>query len=363
MDGLGQSSSVANNIDASTGNVKYTVPPALEGVQYIRCSYCHDVHRMGRGSSGYTPAGKPFLRGTWVGNPYPPDIPPRSAYTYPTTGGPNNLNIGNRYFSGQSNPMPRIYADNPLNDTTSASRGKGGYFIDQNSNAPGTNASMNSYALVGGLCQLCHGAAVDTMDYYTGSTMWRNALPKNAHANSAIGGTSAAANKSDLFDARRGMASNYMAMQGQQSITDPAGNDPGNTTSWPWGGPLNRPGAVPNSGWYTPNSAGTTTPKNTTDYNSWYAAAVIGQWTGNAGNKPHNFACSKCHSPHATGLPALLITNCLDRTLATWTGNTGNVGPNGTMSQNTTANNCHKKDSGTPGNSGWHRLNAGQKWP
>jgi predicted CxxxxCH...CXXCH cytochrome family protein len=357
FDSAGQSSSVAKNIDAG-GNVRYTTA-TLEDRKYIRCSYCHDVHSLGR--NGYTPAGKPYLRGAWIGNPYPPDIPPRSTYSYPATGGPNNLNIGNRYFTGQT-AMPRVYADNPLNDTTSSSRGKGGYFIDQNSNAPGTNAAMNTSAKVGGLCLICHGTNVNTMDMYPNSstTMWRFAT-RNGHSNSTVDGTGT--NRSDLFDARRGMTQNYMALQGQQGVNNPAGNDPGGTTDWPWGQPLNQPGTMPNSGWYSPNSAGTTTANNTADYNSWYAAGAFGQWTGNPSSKPHNFPCSKCHSPHATGLPALLISNCLDRTLATWTANGGAVGPNGTLSQNTTTNNCHRKDSGTPGNSGWHRLNAGQKWP
>ena len=33
------------------------------------------------------PDGKPYLRGTWVGDPYPPELPPRSGYTYTTAVG------------------------------------------------------------------------------------------------------------------------------------------------------------------------------------------------------------------------------------------------------------------------------------
>lgn len=32
----------------------------------------------------------------------------------------------------------------------------------------------------------------------------------------------------------------------------------------------------------------------------------------------HQFSCSKCHNPHASRLPKLLITNCLDVRHNTW---------------------------------------------
>jgi hypothetical protein len=61
-------------------------------------------------------------------------------------------------------------------------------------------------------------------------------------------------------------------------------------------------------------------------------------------------------------MPALLITNCLDRTLATWSATPSGgsaIGPNG-LNQNTTTNNCHRKDSAS---TGWHKLAPGHKWP
>ena len=32
----------------------------------------------------------------------------------------------------------------------------------------------------------------------------------------------------------------------------------------------------------------------------------------------HNFTCSKCHSPHASRLPRLMVTNCLDVERNSW---------------------------------------------
>jgi len=35
-------------------------------------------------------------------------------------------------------------------------------------------------------------------------------------------------------------------------------------------------------------------------------------WGSNMNNSMHGYVCSKCHTPHASGLPRLMITNCLD---------------------------------------------------
>ncbi|MCM2265923.1 MAG: hypothetical protein NDI73_12110, partial [Desulfuromonadales bacterium] len=115
-------------------------------------------------------------------------------------------------------------------------------------------------------------------------------------------------------------------------------------------------GRARNSGWFG-STAGSTTGQGG-DYTNWYSTTGIGSYTGTAGGKAHNFTCAKCHSPHAATLPALLITNCLDVTVATWTAHSNQITP--TFPQ---ANNCHRKEAGTPDSSGWHRLNAGQALP
>jgi len=274
--------------------------------------------------------------------------------------------------------MPRVYADNVLNDNTSSSRGKGGYFIDQNSNNPAGNAAMNSYNLVGGLCQICHGTAVNTMDYYPGSKMWRS-NQNNGHANSTVGGTGTGG--VNLFDPRRGVATAFgttafyglMGNQGLAWMTPGPNSSPFNsgqpnpTATHPWGRtPVDQPGTVRATGWYKSGTAGGLTNLRTDSFFlSWYNDGSVGLWDGpgdTTGNKPHRFLCSKCHSPHATGLPALLITNCLDRTLGTWSSAAGSgmtVGPNASNA-NTTANNCHAKSSTS---TGWHKLAPGHKWP
>jgi len=50
--------------------------PGVDAVDLIRCSYCHDVHELAMAPND-TAAGKPYLRGSWKGNPYREDGAPR----------------------------------------------------------------------------------------------------------------------------------------------------------------------------------------------------------------------------------------------------------------------------------------------
>ncbi len=352
--GSNPGSSVANNVDAS-GNVIRSASQVLEPRSRIRCSYCHDVHDLNK-APGDAQSGRPHLRGSWMGNPYPPDMPPLSGYTYPTTGGPAAapLSVGNRFSfnntnrgeSGQfSAPVPRLWAD-PV------SRNKGGYFIDANSGRPTGDTAYDTLAETAGLCTLCHGTDVDNMDYYTGSNLW---LGTNGHSNSTLEGTGA--NGVDLFDARRGQTTwLFMAHQDGVNVLD-YGADSGAETTGPFRAdfnglkPAKRGGeyAPPrNTGWYG-GTPGSITPG--AQYDAWYDTILnSGVGTDGVNATAHKFSCSKCHSPHATGLPALLITNCLDKNVSNWS--TVNSDPS--IQQ---ANNCHRNEGTT---SGWHRLNVGQ---
>lgn len=361
FDAAGHSSSVALNVDAS-GNVnnKYAANATLETVDKLRCTYCHDVHDT------QGPTGKPYVRGNWVGNPYPADVPPRSGYVYPTTGGPGNA-VGNKFISQWGAAVPRLYATHNYGSVTENQKLKGGFFIDQNSNNPTANTAMDTLDETAGLCTLCHSTAVNTMDYYTGSKLWRS-TQGNGHANSTMGGTGTG--KVNIFDARRGSATTTQTMANQPRVPvtgsgccggNPAGPD--DVPAYPWSDFMNfnnyGGGRLRNSGWFGGANMGTTTLGGG-DYTNWYTNGGIGSYTGTAGGKAHNFTCAKCHSPHAAALPALLITNCLDATLATWSANGGAISPLMTTNQ---PNNCHRKEAGTPDNSGWHRLNAGQALP
>jgi hypothetical protein len=361
------------NIDGS-GNVIRTDSQTLETPDEIRCSYCHDVHDMNRAllADGVTPetaTGRPYLRGTWFGNPYAADMPPLDSYSYPITGGPG---VGQRFREGSStsveffdaNAVPRLFSSLDIQQ-------KGGYFLDQNSNWPmsGKAADLSDTA---GICVLCHGNDVNNMDYYNTNSMWRDASG-NGHANSTIGGGGAGhVNARNIFDGYRGgTTGNGMFMAAQDGVNR---NQFGKDTSVDNNGPYrdefdkSADGTASNSpprntGWYGG------TPGNTArggQYSTWYTGNTSLTATGSIGTngttaRAHDFSCSKCHSPHATGLPALLATNCLDTSVSNWTRTADRSvvkGPNATNAYAMRApNNCHRND-GT--NAGWNRLNSAQ---
>uniref|UniRef100_UPI003D815B58 hypothetical protein n=1 Tax=Trichloromonas sp. TaxID=3069249 RepID=UPI003D815B58 len=111
----------------------------------------------------------------------------------------------------------------------------------------------------------------------------------------------------------------------------------------------------------------------------------------------HRFSCSKCHNPHASRLPRLMITNCLDIEHNKWDNVTGiytdthwsstpawqdrgAMPYNGTdvsggrvdrqLAYATAAQNCHRyvnlNDDGTPEEAGWNKVTpwfeAGGNW-
>jgi hypothetical protein len=193
---------------------------------------------------------------------------------------------------------------------------------------------MDTLTETAGLCTLCHGTNVDAMDFYAGSKLWLPGMA-NGHSNSCLGGTRT--NARDLFTGNRDSANAVCGMGLQMGCGDGCGNG-----NYPFSQACDSkqcPSAgcgwvVANSGWYG------------TDYASWYGTGTIGGADG-AGTKAHAFTCSKCHSPHATGLPALLIQNCIDTGLSTW----------GVSGANLAANNCHRTTSPTDG---WHILAPAQ---
>ncbi|MCF6178923.1 MAG: hypothetical protein L3J63_05965, partial [Geopsychrobacter sp.] len=344
-----ENSSVGNNVNGS-GLISIS---SMETAGNIRCSYCHDVHDLNLASSD-NKSGKPYLRGTWLSNPYPLERPPQSGDNY-------NGNV----WSGQpqDNPVPRLFA--------SQSTQTGGFFIDQNSGWPMNGKTLSGTA---GLCTMCHGTNVNSMDYYSGSKLW---VGTNGHSNSTIGGTGT--KKSNLFDARRintGASQLNMGMQNQM-VSFSSGSQWGDNSQPTWKPkdympssnsienvkPAENGYAPPdNSGWYGGTEG---SHSRGGQYSTWYSNGGIGTNGGSSG-RAHDFSCSKCHSPHASGLPALLITNCLDYKTVKNSGNgwsttmrsrkqgTYTMGPKATNSIATELmGNCHRNESQA---SGWNRL-------
>jgi predicted CxxxxCH...CXXCH cytochrome family protein len=331
---------------SSTHSVNWgATRPGVDAVGDIRCSYCHDVHNTH--SDSVTAA--PYLRGTWKGNPYREDGAPETNVTYTD---------GERY-----GPIPRggtQYTE------------MGGYQIDQNNGNPTSTWTLADSA---GLCTLCHSSNVDSMNEFDVDEAGATETPDqswvgtNGHSAAVIGGTnSVAANiftNSDRGSANPGtgdpdVTNGPMAYQKSNGATGsgdgPGDTDGGSTTRGTRmgssGGDVGSPGLTPYAK-YTDN--------NEVEHRGFFNWGVT---VDNATIDPnyHNFSCSKCHNPHASRLPRLMISNCLDTSHNTWdddNGNPSNVSGNnaGTqLSDATTAQNCHRKATVGGMGSGWNNV-------
>jgi hypothetical protein len=363
-----------------------------DAVANIRCSYCHDVHGTHDGIRGDSVSGKPYLRGTWKGNPYPEDGAPQFGMTNFTIQSTNTL--ANTYPYGtitltntNYGVVPRAAAD-PNNSGLVTVNKVGGFWIDQNSGDPNSGSSANATS---SLCELCHGngdgswsateiGSIDwTKDATEGGTtisnynLWVSGY--NGHANAVISGPGRGTNSSAESYARniftrtlRGNATldtgstqtgkwnhNMGAVGGSQGVTFRA-----STTGYLWyprvaqntelgtnAGPGSRPYAMNVFAWN--GGTGRSTVNSGTGLTQNITAGT--EATHDAQANYHTFTCSKCHNPHASRLPKLMITNCLDSNHNTWDNKntlTGNALPspytNLRHSQWSTAQNCHRLD-------------------
>ncbi|WP_459943246.1 hypothetical protein, partial [Deferrisoma palaeochoriense] len=286
------------NFTAGTSTVSgsaYNYTETKDAVGNIRCSYCHDVHDLNKASSD-TVSGQPYLRGSWKGNPYPEDGAPYGPY--------------DRYsWTNMFGPVPRGVAQNIA----------GGYQIDQNNGSPASGWTLSDSA---GLCTLCHGTNVDEMDWRVGEGLW---VGTNGHSAAAVGGTGA--NKFNLYnpDVRGEGTTHTHPHMGYQS------------TQWAYS--PNRMFGLRHA--YDARTYPLSNPSLATTYITGDSDMGVTPfiWNPDAGQSAwcyqyfywsvnfdttapqypyHKFPCSKCHNPHASRLPKLMITNCLDGIHNTW---------------------------------------------
>lgn len=275
----------------------------VDAVGDIRCSNCHDVHNLNKAENDNM-TGTPYLRGSWMGNPYNEDGAPQLSTNY------LNVPIGSYGFGY----VPR---------GGTGYRQLGGYFIDQNNVVPGTasstaNAAIDDYPTAGwtlensaGLCVLCHSNDVDNMDQTTGESLW---MGTNGHSNSAIGGTFT--NAANIFSNKTGgltglptavyTTSKVVGTQVPDMAYQIQVNNPSTTRGYGYRGTT----GGSNAGGYKPVTA-TLYAMAAYDWGATVDADTVDQMF-------HQFSCSKCHNPHASRLPKLLITNCLDVQHNTW---------------------------------------------
>ncbi|RMH38100.1 MAG: hypothetical protein D6694_12715, partial [Gammaproteobacteria bacterium] len=281
-----------------------------------------------------TQTGQPYLRGNWIGNPYPEDGAPQAGTTYTTP-----------------NKFGRVPRGGSIHNET------GGYQIDQNNGNPNIWTADE----FGGLCELCHGngdgtwtaSEIDTINKFgNAANAW---VGTNGHSAAVKGGgDSVAANiyresyRTVTLTPTTNTDYQYadiprMAYQHQSSrgagIRDWNKNSGGAGKGFDYSPMVYVNGKETRA--FNDYDWGATTDDGTTDPNF------------------HNFTCSKCHNPHASRLPRLMITNCLDTKHNDWDDNyvltapktnldggstiTANS-PNGNvqLSNATSAQNCHR---------------------
>jgi len=373
----------------------------VDPVASIRCSYCHDVHDTKTGS----PSGSPYLRGTWMQNPYLEDGAPRW-----DAGGDDQHSYAENQSYGAVPRANRGAFTSHLNTSGRPSvwtTEMGGYWIDQNSSFPTRDdANYDSPEETAGLCELCHGngddiwspTEIDSIDQFPAN----NWFGGNGHANAVIGGSGAsspmttnimtqtargnayACTSSSVFNGDDLWDRACMGYFGQASGNELFGVRNNDEQSWFYRNRDRGTGVFPIS----ENTDEARRARFTYDRNRG-AGFEWGNWlvptdppltqdNTTIDDRYHQFTCSKCHNPHASRLPRLIITNCLDVDKNThddqtsfdgrqgftndndWT--SGANGPytnlvqapgNRELSYLTTAQNCHRSvDPGT----GWNRV-------
>ncbi len=305
----------SSEITYNTTRNQYEETVNVDTVDEIQCHNCHDVHNMNFAKNDQM-NGQPYLRGSWLSNPYPEDGAPRPSSLYTSE---------------------NLYGNVPRGGV--AYNNMGGFQIDQNNllngNPPTKGFGLGNSA---GLCTLCHGADVDNMDNLAtnGENLW---LGANGHSNAALGGTAKTSQVKDILSYNIRNYSDpvdYTGQYGSATAGDilPAG--PGN----------------PNMGYDIVNASSATEyaggfrSARSNGWQDWFIGGAtlngvksisnpdlqtgainafvdfdwgVSQDSGGIINKGyHAFSCSKCHTPHASRLPKLLITNCLDTKQNTW---------------------------------------------
>lgn len=329
----------------------------------IKCSICHNPHGGEVASQYYTP----LLRGSWMTSPYLEDrtcslsgtaLP--TVYYSSSSGYTTTNHQGPRVEVTKAYNLPSEYGNGY---GASGGNGHNGWFIDDNTfgtSGSGMGGSVTvghiseTASQFGGLCANCHAGTPDTggtvasmQTYLAGNAAGGNLLAQGlgmtnwgAAIHNTVKGWAATGPTSDQVN-----ATNNPNMHQFQSS---------NSSS---------PRFIRDSGWYSPR----------TNYD-WGADPSQGNQMASAATAYHQFPCAKCHTPHASSLPRLMITNCIDvgntngqrkahGTDAAWsypswpTDAAGWGGSAPVANVNDLGMHCHnKRATNTNGGGGWNKV-------
>jgi hypothetical protein len=267
----------------------------------------------------------PALKGTWMASPYKEDRAPVSVTAKDT----NQYSIGAAGNKAAPRTTPDFNFNNPgtigggfgtglasLGTYAAGGTGNDGYFIDDNTfGIPGvTNTTADDTSLrmtsltanhltqtdtqFGGLCMGCHPKA--NIDLEVGRTAVETGnVAINVHR--TVKGWDAIATAADFFTPAN---TNEHSMA--YVTTNPTTSSVCSSAYW------RLPGGYRWS--VDPGTGVQVTGTGSWDAQTLPAISNKGGQTqsGFTQSQFHQFTCSKCHAPHATKLPRLMKTNCLD---------------------------------------------------
>jgi cytochrome c553 len=302
----------------------------------LTCSTCHDPHGV-KTTATYPPYRVPILRGTWLTSPYLEDAVPFGYQTniafYDWRDTSDNTpgtaeTLGARFHPERAGNRPNTVGWGYANE--SGNTGVPGYFIDDNtfgltggysSTATGQDVGiwssgtssrqpifvkhMDSVATSPGGTQTSTVTATDGVTNMTiGSGLSSNRIAGLCEACHLFDDTTSAGDLGNYtghktvvgLDARSAWNTSwtkmftrpYMHMKHRYLQHDSGGN-----VECDWGDPDQRA-----NGWH--------------DGSCGYRWGVDPNPSRSVQSNYHKFSCSKCHTPHASRLPRLMATNCLD---------------------------------------------------
>jgi predicted CXXCH cytochrome family protein len=265
-----------------------------------QCSICHNPHGASATGQYYSP----MLRGSWMTSPYFEDrIGKLTTTTHSAAySGLTQSRLGPRVESTVAFNKPKALGNGYDNG---AGTGQDGYFIDENTfGVTGTATSTWTASPVtakhltgatdanfGGLCATCHSDATQS----TGQAGTVAAMKTFLTSGITAGGLGQTGWGTQIHNTVKGWA--------QAGTT----GDTVNPTNNPAMHGYPKSGTMTCYAYSTSCSSAWATWKG---YNWQGVPTTVNQMTG--ANAIHQFPCSKCHTPHASVLPRLATSNCID---------------------------------------------------
>jgi hypothetical protein len=322
----------------------------------ISCSTCHDPH--GVDTSGNFPSYMvPILRGSWLTSPYLEDSPPEGyqADTYwewrnqandtpsgevkgarmsPDLADNRAPDKGHGYAANSDTGMPGYFIDDNTfgvyggNTTTASGQDAGVWWHYGSAPANATDTVVNGNK---GSKQNVYVKHMDSVATYPGGTQTQTVTAYDGVTNMTVGASLSANRVAGLCEAchlfddttSAGDLGNYT---GHKTVV---GIDSRSVWNVSWTKMFTRPymhmkhrydfateiGGDTKKGFNYLQDCSRGDPKDKAGYHDGecgYHWGVDPEPARSVQDNYHKFSCSKCHTPHASRLPRLMQTNCLD---------------------------------------------------